>query len=263
MAWQVLPRSDQEVGARCGQVHRVSLEEKHMSPWSNRRGRRVCGAVATAVLALAACPGCGSQRPAEGDRSEAGGDPRAQTDVIRVRYVQTFPQDEQWRADIDVVTGGDRRVRVTYTVPVDVPVTIYRWVWDGRRILEFGDDAEGTYTLHEHPPVEGGLVAFMTRWIVTPGSKEFAKECRGGHPLDTSMTIAGRDAVGYQCGADRRHATMWLDKETHLLLRLTGVSDESYDDGVLVAEEVTLDPPIKDSTFSTDPPRGAEVQLSK
>lgn len=225
-----------------------------MSPWSYLTGRRVRGAVVSAVLALLVCTGCGSQPPSEGDRSETHGDKGAGSAAIHARYVETLPGEEDWRAIIDVVTDGDRRVRLSYTVPGDDPVTIYSWVWDGHRVLEFGDDAKTTYSVLEATDVEQGLQSFLRSWIVKPGSDEFTKACRDAHQLQESRTIAGREAVGFNCGAGRWQATLWLDKETHLRLSETVATEESSEDVLLMAEEVTLDPPIDDSTFSTDLP---------
>ena len=153
--------------------------------------------------------------------------------MIHARYVETVPGEEDWRAIIDVVTDGDRRVRLSYTVPGDDPVTIYRWVWDGRRVLEFGDDAEGTYSVYEATDVEQGLQSYLRSWIVKPGSDEFTKACRDAHQLQESRTIAGREAVGFECRAGRRQATLWLDKETHLQLSLTVATEESSEEVVL------------------------------
>jgi len=233
-----------------------------MSPKSPMRCRGRNSAVGAAALALLVSTGCGAENGSTGNGSETPLHTAAGTQAIQARYVVTFPEDSDYRVVYEVVTAGEQRVRISLTVPSDYPVTVYRWVWDGHRVLEYGNESDPpSYTLYEAPAEEEGLLPFISSWIATPGSDDFAKECPDAQHLDTTKTIAGRPAIGFRCGTDRPQATLWIDQETHLLLSQTRIPSEGSENGVLRAEEVTPDPRIDDTTFSTNPPPGADVEV--
>ena len=184
--------------------------------------------------------------------------------AIEVRYVLSLPEDEDWYAFYDVLTAGEQGSRVTLTVPVDEPVTVYNWVWDGDRLLESGDEADDlSYTLYEAPEEEEGLLEFVTSWILDPEADAFAAECPDAEPLEDTKQIAGRNAIGFGCHGDDAPTSIWVDSETDLLLSLIDIPEvgEGGELGTLIAERVRPDVPIESQTFSTDPPAGADVEV--
>jgi hypothetical protein len=220
-----------------------------------------CAAL-TVLASVMLCAGCGGGSTSDG----SGDDPAAEASevgAIRGQYRLTYPDDDEWYATYEVVTDADEGTRVELTVPVDRPVTVYRVVWDGHRVLEAGDEANDlSYTLYEAPEEEEGLLEIVNAWVVDPGSEKFARVCPDAEPVDETKEIAGRSAIAFRCRvvATGGHGTLWIDKETHLLLRLTGVPGEG-EPGTIEAERVTLDVPIDAQTFSTQPPAGADVEV--
>jgi hypothetical protein len=230
-------------------------------PHGRRGGCRL--AAVTALCGLAICSGCGTDSPSKRSEAETSQPTTPGERAIKTRYVLTYPDSGGWHALYDVVTAGAQRSRVTFTVPVDDPVTVYRYVWDGDRVLEAGDEADDlSYTLYEAPEEVEGLLDEVTSWILNPESEAFAAACRDAQPFEATKEIAGRNAVGFRCREDDGSATMWIDSETDLLLSLSGIPvGEGGEVGTLRAERVTLDVPVDDRTFSTDPPAGAEVEV--
>jgi hypothetical protein len=129
-------------------------------------------------------------------------------------------------------------------------------------VLEAGDEAKDpSYTLYEAPEEEEGLLDFVNLWVLDPDSEEFARVCPDVEPVDDTTEIAGRSAIGFRCRTETGHGTLWIDRETHLLLRLPGVPGEGGGAGTIEAERVTLDVPIDAKTFSTEPPAGADFEV--
>jgi hypothetical protein len=207
------------------------------------------------------CAGCGEDSGA--DSSGTGASPDAAgAEVIQAEYRLTYPDGGEWYALYEVITDADERTRIEMTVPVDDPVTMYQVVWDGKRVLEAGDEADDlSYTLYEAPEEDEGLLDFVNLWVLDPGSEEFARTCPDVKPVDATMEIAGRSAIGYRCRTETGPGTLWIDRETHLLLSLPGVPGEGGAPGTIEAQRVTLDVPTDARTFSTEPPAGADVEV--
>jgi hypothetical protein len=143
-------------------------------------------------------------------------------------------------------------------------LTVYRWVWDGRRVLEAGDEADDmSYTRYEAPEEEEGLLDFIKGWVLDPEGDEFASRCLDAESIDETKKIAGRPARGFRCGTETDEETLWVDVETDLLLSQSGIDSEAEEPFTLEAERVTLDVPTDDRTFSTEAPKGADVEVVK
>jgi hypothetical protein len=218
-------------------------------------------AAVTVLASVMLCSGCGGGSTSD----DSGNGPAAEaSDVgaIRAQYRLTFGEDDDWYALYEVVTEAGEGTRVELTVPVDRPVTVYRVVWDGHRVLEAGDEAKDlSYTLYEAPEEEEGLLDFVNLWVLDPDSEAFARVCPEADPLDDTREIAGRSAIGFRCEVETGQGTLWIDRETHLLLLQSGVPGEGGEPGTFRAERVTLDAPTDAQTFWTQPPAGADVDV--
>jgi hypothetical protein len=127
-------------------------------------------AIVTLLGTAALCSGCGSESPSARDASPTPTRTAStSTSAVQARYVLTFPDDDSYRVIFDVVIAGEQHTRVTMTVPSDDPVTVYRWTWDGRRILFYGNESDPPgYVLYEAPAEHRGDLRFVTQWIVNP-----------------------------------------------------------------------------------------------
>jgi len=184
---------------------------------------------------------------------------------IKATYKVTFPDDPSVM-NVEVFTQGERRTRVTYTMPGDVPPTTYSWVWDGRQVLEYFNESDSPYwTLYQAPGEHRDVYEAVTMWMTDPDSTEFARFCAKAEYLDGTESIAQRTADGYRCGPNSRSSalpdgtTVWLDNETGLLLGWDSPG-EGEDGADTQAVEVILDFPIDKTTFSTQAPPDAEVK---
>ena len=205
---------------------------------------------ASLLVATAAC-GTGDSKRADPVTTESA------ESVIHATYRLTTHDDDDWYAEYDVLLRGDRQARVEFTVPVDDPVTIYRWTWDGERLLEFGDDEDGTYTLYEAPEEHPELMSSLTQWIVDDSPD--AEVCTGHHLVKEKREFVGRDAVGYRCDDQ---GTVWVDEETRLLLGYSSTGDGGGEGpDAMEVTSVTVDASVEEDAFATDPPRGEEVEV--
>jgi hypothetical protein len=156
------------------------------------------------------------------------------------------------RGDVYVVSAGSLHVRLDMKVR---NVVESRYVYDGRRLLVHDPRYAIPYTLYESPGEHPEALAVVRSWRLDPASEVFAHLCMGAQKVSKAPTIAGRTAVGYNCRAPkhqlRGEGTMWLDRETGVLLR----------NDAFKAREVTSLPEVDASTlFSTEPPPGAKVR---
>ena len=200
----------------------------------------------------AGCSGGGVRREANVDEGWDGvGSP---DQVVEVRYSMPGQGSERpRRGDVDVVSAGRLHVRVDMKVH---NVVESRYVYDGSRLLVHDPRHAIPYMLYESPDEHPEALAVVRSWRVDPASEVFARVCMGAQRVSKAPTIAGRTAVGYSCFAPKHHlggeGTMWLDRETGVLLR----------NDAFRAREVTSLPEVDASTFfSTEPPPGAKVRL--
>ena len=171
------------------------------------------GAAGTTALMVALGAGCGSETAPTGNGAETE-TPSAADGAIRARYLQAEAEDPLWRPVYEVVTAGEQRSRVTLTLP-GVPVTVYRWVWDGDRVLAAGDEpGDLTYTLYEAPAEVEDLLGFLTSWIVGHTDRfRAAVTCRSVNDLTSQMETG--DIAGPQFGQLEYGANPWQDPELY------------------------------------------------
>ena len=191
--------------------------------------------------------GCGSD-PAP----EATATATAQTstgEALRADYDQSW--GELGRVHLEVTTTGPEQVRVRWTTPEDDPVSEIVWVYDGERLLEYGNDPEG-YTLYTKPQRSEGF-GLVRSLVLPPGSDLLARACPGTKRIGTK-TISGRTTVGYRCrGKDietfGEAREIWVDE-------MTGLTLDARRMGLV---RLNPDEPLDDTTFSTSAPEDAEV----
>jgi outer membrane lipoprotein-sorting protein len=222
-------------------------------------------AILPLLVAAVLCGGCGTESRSTSKASPgATGTPAPSTAAIQARYTLTFPDDNEYWVVYDVVVAGDDRIRVTRTTPTEDPVGVLRWVWDGARLLVYGNETDPpSYQLYEAPAEQQEDLQFVRNWIVDPASDDFEQRCADAQRLDAAETIAGRQAIGYGCAPGRRlqPSTLWMDKESGLWLGETLGPRDQAERGVLRADKVTTGLVIDQDAFSTDPPPGAEVEV--
>ena len=199
----------------------------------------------TALLA-----GCGTDPAPEATSTAQPSTAQTSTgEALRADYDQSW--GELGRVHLEVTTTGPEQVRVRWTTPEDDPVSEIVWVYDGERLLEYGNDPEG-YTLYTKPRQSEGF-ELVRSLVLPPGSDLLAEACPGTKRLGV-RTISGRSTVGYRCrGKDvetfGEAREIWVDEATGLVLdaRRMGL--------------VRVNPaePVDDSTFSTSAPEDAEV----
>jgi hypothetical protein len=184
---------------------------------------------------------------------------------VQVRYgwdVEGGLDEGGIRIEVDVIADGTERSRTRITLfaepaaPADETIVT---ILDGERGLAYSDSAESPYTVVEAPEEHPGDFPLFLRGVLEPGSDQFHQVCPDAR-RHGAATIAGRDAVGYTCRwADRDESlpqpkTLWLDAAiTGLILKY----------GFYEAQKVILDPVVDESTFSTRPPAGADVEVIK
>jgi len=246
----------------------------------DRRNRQVPKIVAMGVALMT---GCGDQEGSTPGTNSGATPPTAASPTqtttaavspetgktnsgIKATYKITYPDDE-YVMNVEVFTQGEQRARVTYTVPTDDPPTTYRWVWDGRQVLEYFNESDDPYwTLYQAPAEHRDVYDTVTMWMTDPDSAEFARLCAQAEQLDGTEIIAERTADAYRCGSSRRSSALqdgtavWLDNESGLLLGWDSPG-EGEDGADTRAVEVILDFPIDKTTFSTQPPPDAEVDI--
>ena len=134
------------------------------------------------------------------------------------------------------------------------PPSEINWVYDGKRVLEFGNDPPGS-TLYLNP--EKSEFSELARALVLPPDSELlARACPEAERLGT-RTVSGRTALGYACPAEEVDTLagareIWVDEITGLILdtpRLTWSGRRTH----LVLR----------TTFSTEPPAGVDVKVEK
>ena len=152
-----------------------------------------------------------------------------------------------------LVASGTDHARLDLEVADLAPI---RYVWDGRRLLVHDPEEYRPWILYEAPDEHPDALQTITSIRVEPGSRAFRADCPSAAPLG-QKTILRRTALGYRCGAihtaeyDRGARSIWLDKETGLLL----------DDPPMTVTAIKENPVITRSTFSTRPPEGSEVTV--
>ena len=223
-----------------------------MKPPRVHRDPRVRLRLLSTLLCLSLSAGCS----AGGAHREAGVDERrdglgSPDQMVEVRYSMRGQDSEgPRRGDIHVVSAGSLHVRVD----MKVRNAVSRYVYDGRRLLVHDPRHAIPYMLYESPGEHPEALAMVRSWRLDPASEIFARLCMGAQKVSKEPTIAGRTAVGYNCRAPKHQlggeGTMWLDRETGVLLR----------NDAFQAREVTSLPEVNASTFSTEPPPGAKVR---
>jgi outer membrane lipoprotein-sorting protein len=199
-----------------------------------------------AILMVAALgvlvAGCGA------DPGEDADDPATSPHALRADYQQNW--GEIGRVHLEVTTSGPDEVRVRWTTPEDDPPSEIVWVYDGKQLLEYGNDPEG-YTLYKDPEQSEGF-ELVRAFVLLPGSDSLADACPEPERIGTKA-ISGRTAIGYRCSPGKKLDALgkeiWVDETTGLVLDAPRLG------------LIRLDPeePIDDTTFSTVPPEGAEV----
>ena len=224
-----------------------------MKPPRVHRDSRVRLRLLSSLLCLWLSAGCsgGAHREASVDEGRDGvGSP---DQVVAVRYsMQGQASEGSRRVDVDVVSAGSLHVRVVMKVR---NVVESRYVYDGRRLLVHDPRYAIPYMLYESPGEHPEALAVVRSWRLDPASEVFAHLCMGAQKVSKALIIAGRTAVGYNCRAPKHQrggeGTMWLDRETGVLLR----------NDAFQVREVTSLPEVDASTvFSTEPPPGAKVR---
>lgn len=222
------------------------------------RGSSRLLAVSVAALVLAGCGDDGSpKREGEpsGPSATTGTEPVAGSDAFLVRYsVKGSGEGGDLNQELEVIVDGDR---VRYTVIEggdEGPADGFRTTWDGTTLLLHDPEGE---------PVDTRVVGSDTDeygpppvFVFQTGSEAFQKACSKARPAGT-ITLLGRSGQRHSCAAtadDSGNSSeaheMTLDGETGLLLRDIGRSF------AMVATEISPDPPIDETTFSTDLPDG-------
>ena len=223
-----------------------------MKPRRLHRDSRVRLRCLSSLLCLSLSIGCsagGAHREASVDEGWEGvGSP---DQVVEVRYSMQGQGSER-RGEVDVVSAGRLHVRLDMKVH---NVLESRYVYDGRRLLVRDASYAIPYLLYEAPGEHPEVLAVVRSWRLDPASEAFARLCVGAQKVSKAPIVAGRTAVGYRCRAPKHQlggeGTMWLDRETGVLLR----------NDAFQAREVTSLPEVDASTFfSTEPPPGAKVR---
>jgi len=217
------------------------------------------------VASLLLLSACGAERAPEGNVGQASPGATGGSSLIQGRYVAEFPGEEGMegvRFENDFVADGNRRLRLQTTqYQGQEQGEQYLWIWDGKRLLQVSKSNESEYTLYEapeeHPDVFDGVRGFLRGSLLDPASEVFAQACPQARRVGTEP-IAGRTAVHYRCtprpepdGSTGGTANLWLDEATGWLLK----------DDTVQARQVTVNPRVDDSTFSTEPPAGAKVNV--
>lgn len=161
---------------------------------------------------------------------------------------------ELGRVRMEVTTTGPDQIRVRWTTPDDYPPSEINWVYDGKQVLEFGNDPPG-YTLYLNP--EKSEFSELARALVLPPDSELlARACPEAERLGT-RTISGRTALGYACPAEDVDTLagareIWVDEITGLILDTPRLKLVRASDAAVVR-----------TTFSTEPPAGVDVKVKK
>ena len=223
------------------------------------RGSRGLLAAAVATLVLVGCGDDGSltqEVKPRGLTVTTGTDPSAGGAAFLVRYsVKGSGEDGDVHQQLEVVVAGNR---VRYTVIEgggEGAPQGFRTIWDGTTLLVHDPEGEPVDSLVAGPDLDdyGPPPVF----VFATGSEVFQEACSKARPAGT-VTFLGRTGQRHVCaataddsGASREAHEMTLDQETGLLLKdiSRGLS--------LVATKITLDPPIDETTFSTELPDGA------
>lgn len=211
------------------------------------------GLVATMLVA-----GCGSAGDAP------AGEPRRESvtkqgpQLVRVHYTQPLDtESESYGVEMDVIARGadQSHTKMDLLVEdgrVDETVLIIR---DGNRALLYDPEAKTpSYTLMEAADEHPEDLALESSPL-EPASDDFQEACPDADPTGT-RTILGRGAVGYACTWEDpdpywKPEKIWLDKATGMIL----------ENGRIKATEFVVDPEVDESTFSTKPPAGADVDV--
>jgi hypothetical protein len=189
-----------------------------------------------------------------------------QAGTIKATYETRLPGDE-YVGDVEVFTRGEERTRVTYSVPGDVPPTIYRWTWDGEQVLELINESDRPYwTLYRAPSENRDIYDTVAMWMADPHSPQFARTCADAHYLNKLESIAERPAEAYRCGPTTRASALkegtivWLDRRTGLLLGWESPG-EGEDGADTMAVAVITNVKVRRGTFSTQAPPDAQVKI--
>jgi hypothetical protein len=168
------------------------------------------------------------------------------------------------QARYDVITDGGTKARLHvwfYSDPgVGEEESVY--TWDGNRVLQYSNASEVPYTVWEAPnkhtdDIPGVTSTVKYLWSTAPGP--------GCTDLKTTKLIIGRTADGYRCVVatpepEGPTATeVWVDQATGIQLSSCAIPCGTFVE--MKAEKLVLNPKIDATTFSTQPPADAKVQV--
>jgi hypothetical protein len=211
-------------------------------------GRLTCAIALLGAVVLAAC---GSSSTTQ--KSTPQGGATASTKAVELVYDESERvEGQRFRVHADVIVLGTDHARLRLS---ETGMGSMLFVWDGHRLLVHSPEDSRPWGLYDVPSEHPDQFNVLRSYLPDPGAAFLKQQCTDvtvvGH-----KQVNGQSATGYRCpaqhhpdGSSQSAFTVWIDDSTGLTVPSSSSSHLTVRRGVHVDA----------STFSTEPPPGAEV----